>query len=84
MISFEDAVKIAKETRPEFHVYEEYKDLYVFSRGDAEENETISMGGYDMPIIVMKSTGKVMGYSEVAVKHPEKLYPKGFVAEGRC
>jgi len=82
MISFEDAVKIAKETRPEFHVYEEYKEFYVFSKGGDEENGMISFGGYDMPIIVMKSTGKVMGYSEVAVKTPERLYPEEFISEG--
>ena len=80
MITLEDAKKIAKETKPSFNKYEEYKELYVFSKEEEENMEM--MGGHDMPFIVLKSTGKVMGYSAVAVSHPERLNPKEFVSEG--
>lgn len=78
MISFEEAKKIAKETRPEFNKYEEYKELYVFDKADAGER----LGGHDMPFIVLKSSGKVYGYSQYAIIHPERLMDKEKVSEG--
>lgn len=75
MITFEDAVKTAKEELPNASICEEYKDLYVFDADSEDETD----GGDEMPVIVLKSTGKLMGYSVYAVKHPEKLGKDAFI-----
>lgn len=78
MITLEDAKKTVKAIRPEFDTFEEYKEIIIFSNSKSQGG----FGGYDMPIIVMKSTGKAIGYSEFAVQHPEKLLPEEPVSEG--
>ena len=82
MITLEQATQTALEIRDYFDKWEEYKDFYVFSKNKAENDNTIELGGYDMPFVVMKDTGEVKGYSQVAVSMPEKLYPSEFVSEG--
>lgn len=80
MITFEEAIKIAKETKPNVNKYEEYKEIYVFENKDALPSD----GGADMPIIVIKSTGKVMGFSNYAIRYPERLMDTAKVTEGDC
>lgn len=78
MVTFEEAVKTAKETRENINYYQEYKDLYVFS----DNNAKLADGGYDAPFIVMKSSGKVFGYSYIAVTQPQKLFEENLIKEG--
>lgn len=78
MVTFEKAVKTAKETRGNVNHYQEYKDLYVFSDKSAES----SIGGYDAPFIIMKSSGKVFGYSYIAVTQSQKLFEENLIKEG--
>lgn len=89
MITFEEAVKTARETRNNINYFVEYKDLYVFGLkenlvgvDDETELGETTIGGWDMPFIILKSTGNVMGYSAMAVRSPEKLNQKNFIKEG--
>lgn len=85
MITFEEATRIAKETK-KVNYYQEFKDVYVYGDenvmlDDGEEQEMF--GGVDAPIVIMKSTGKVIGFSAFAVRHPEKVDPDKVIREGQ-
>lgn len=84
MITFEEAVKIAKKTRDNVDYFSEYKDLYVFGlrKYMGEDRTEYTLGGWDMPFIVLKSNGKVMGFSDMATINPQKLYDKNFIKRG--
>lgn len=85
MITFEEAVRIAKDTR-EIDYFQEYKDVYVFGKKKymtkSDDASCGIIGGYDMPFIVMKSSGKVFGYSYIAVTQSQKLFEENLIKEG--
>lgn len=65
MISYEEALEIAKEREPNIDECMEYENAYVF--GTHEDDEY--MGGYDhAQIVVMKEDGRLLSMPELVVE----------------
>ncbi|SCY62999.1 hypothetical protein [Butyrivibrio sp. INlla14] len=77
MITFEEAVKIAKERRDYFDTCEEYKDMYIFSWSDAPAAD----GGWDMPFIVLKETGEVKVFTWMIMHNPKMFEDDMYIGE---
>jgi len=75
MISYDEALKIAKETKKVNHC-QEFPTVYVF-----EDTEYEGFGGAGAPIVIVKSTGKVFGFNHFAVTQPEKVDPEKMINE---
>ena len=80
MLSFDEMLAIAKEKRNGINEYEEYKDVILFRGKDDGEEE----GGFNQPIIVFKTTGKVMTIPMVLQTMPQKIRKENKVSEGSC
>lgn len=63
MITYEQAVKKAKEIDSKMDTYFEYPDAYVFTNSKAENEER-----EDNDLVVLKSSGNITGYSEYIMK----------------
>ena len=64
MISYEEALKKAKEIKPDINVCVEYKQGYMFGRNDNEE----TFGGGNAPVVILKDTGKAVSMAYFAAK----------------
>lgn len=60
MLTYEEALAIAKKKKSKINYCTEYNNAYAFSFDDDTD-------GGDMPIVVMKNGGKVMGIVEYAI-----------------
>ena len=61
-VSFEEALKIAKERYPhKINHYEEYEKYYVFENNDCPEHD----GGDFSPIVVRKSDAAALAYTPI-------------------
>ncbi|MBR5048554.1 MAG: hypothetical protein IKX74_02750 [Erysipelotrichaceae bacterium] len=56
MITFKQALKIARRKDPEVDIYSETRKAYMF----IQESDIMSIG--PSPIVVMKDTGEVLNY----------------------
>ena len=65
MITYEEALKIAKEFKPNTDNCTEYENGYVFGSSDDE----FYVGGYGhTPCVILKSNGKVISMPEFVIK----------------
>ena len=59
MVSYEEALAIAKKARKGIDRCAECEDCYMFdSKNDGE-----AIGGFDSPVLIMKSDGHAIGYT---------------------
>ena len=59
MVTFENAVKVAKEKNPSIDSCTEYKDAYEFYSSKAAEG----FGGEASPVVVEKATGDAVSFT---------------------
>ncbi|MBQ6654539.1 MAG: hypothetical protein IJM79_03340 [Erysipelotrichaceae bacterium] len=71
MIALKQAIRIAREYNPDFDIYSEYKDAYVFCR----EEHMYDIGGEGTPLVVLKDTGEPMSFTEFLLMKPEDEEP---------
>ena len=80
MLNFEEMLKLAKEKRPGINRFEEYKDVIIFNGREDGSDE----GGWRQPIVVFKTTGKVMTIPIVLQTMPQKIREENLIKVGEC
>lgn len=63
MITYEDAVKMAKEIREDINRCFEYENGYVFSNVEDENY----IGGSHAPVVIVKETGKAISMPQFVI-----------------
>lgn len=79
MITLFDAERIVKEARGiVYDSYEEFADLFLFF----DNQELLTYGGYNAPVVIEKNSGALWGLNAFAVKFPKLLDEKYFIQAG--
>lgn len=79
MITLAEALAVVREARGNcFDSYEEFVDLYLFF----DNEELLTDGGLNAPVVIEKSTGILWGLSTFAIKFPKLLDDNNFLDAG--
>ena len=71
MIALQKAIRKARELDPDFDIYSEYKNAYVFCRG----KHMYDIGGKGTPLVILKDTGEMMPFTSFLQMIPEDEEP---------
>ena len=76
MITYDEALKKARELNPIINNCVEYTDAYIFGDNEGEE---VPIGGPNAPVVIMKSDGKAYNISYyMAMLVSDEKYIKEF------
>jgi hypothetical protein len=73
MISYEEALAIARSKKPKINGCSEYNNAYVFGYDDGNHH----IGGPNSPIVIMKDTGEALNLISYAIT-PNKEHIRDF------
>ena len=71
MITLKQAIRKARKYNPNFDIYSEYEDAYVF----CWEEHMYDIGGEGTPLVILKDTGEAMNFTEFLHMIPEDEEP---------